>query len=120
MDRQQFDVFLAEARSRGFDHVITGGGAIPLDAWRPYGSFDGGNPGIEAHIPFFRWVGPDQAIDGDPGSLPEGLALGVWTFVNLTHCPECGGSQTVRLTAIGPGVCGNPFHGAGVFWAQGD
>jgi hypothetical protein len=40
----------------------------------------------------------------------------------VASCPECGGSKAVRLVShttgwpIGPGgVCGNPFHGEGVF-----
>lgn len=40
-------------------------------------------------------------------------------------CPECGGSDTVRLLSHkdgwpdGPaGVCGNKFHEHGVFWAR--
>jgi hypothetical protein len=76
MNRSEFDAFIGEAKARGFSHVLTGAGPIPLDRWRPYGCFDV-NPGIEKHIEGFTWTGHNTARDGTPQGR---TVVGVWTF----------------------------------------
>lgn len=77
MTRKEFDDFVYSARERGFKLVKTAGGPIPLSAWRPYGAFDGCNPGIERHIEGFVWLDANRAGDGEPHT---GFASGVWEF----------------------------------------
>jgi hypothetical protein len=84
MTRTEFDALLATVRAKGFTHVLTGGGPLPLDQWRPYGAFDGGNPGIEEHIGGFRWHDDSRIADYPPvGSAAErsGMPSGVWTLL---------------------------------------
>ena len=79
MERDQFDQFISEAKQKGFHSVVTMGGPLPIDMWRPYGCFDGGNPGIERHMEPFVWVSDNQAIN-DHTATDTRLAVGVWTF----------------------------------------
>lgn len=84
MTQDQFDVVLADIRSKGFTHVMTGWGALPLDKWRPYGAFDGGNPGIEKHIGGFEWYDDKRIADyppGGPSTRSDRLPSGVWTLL---------------------------------------
>lgn len=80
MTRLEFDRFIADCRSRGFNYVKTSGGQMPLEDWRPYGSFDGGNPGIEKYIGGFEWLDDNQVADY-PAEEPHATSFtGVWTL----------------------------------------
>ena len=81
MTREQFDRFVAAVKARGFTHVRSGGELVPLAEWRPYGAFDGCNPGIEEHIGGFEWLGATSVADYPPLSeRPVTGVCGVWTF----------------------------------------
>ena len=80
MNRVQFDAFVSDVMARGYSNVRTGGGLLPLDRWRPYGVFDGGNPGIEQHIAGFQWLDDCRAADMPVTEYP-GTVSGVWEFV---------------------------------------
>lgn len=80
MTQDDFDAFILEARNRGLTHVKTAAGWIPLAEWRPYGAFDGSNPGIEKYIGGFVWIGPTRAKESLPEPSTRPVALGVWEF----------------------------------------
>lgn len=78
----------AEAIERGFTHVLTGAGMIPLDTWQPYGiQFINGRPGsshpTSVPPPCFRWVDENRAteVTGEVDFAP--FVLGVWSFARV-------------------------------------
>jgi hypothetical protein len=82
MTRSEFDNFIDQATSRGFTHVQTFGGPLPLSDWRPYGVFNGSN--MEQYITGFEWLAEDKAAD-IPASprLGNCIACGIWAFERL-------------------------------------
>lgn len=64
-----------EAAARGFTHVQTHGGPVPVADWTPYGN------GIEATWRG-EWSAPDAVRDVPRQPFPES-ALGVWRFLTL-------------------------------------
>lgn len=81
VNRTEFDAFVSDIRSRGFTHVRTSAGMQPIADWRPYGCFDGSNPGIEQHIARFDWYSQNQAVDVPVRDY--GGPCGLWTFFDL-------------------------------------
>jgi hypothetical protein len=43
MTEEEFQAFVEEVKGKGFTHVKTYGGILPLDKWFPYGLFGGVN-----------------------------------------------------------------------------
>jgi hypothetical protein len=63
---------VAAAKARGFTHVRSHGGWVPLAEWTPYGN------GIE-HTVRFWWINETQVVDGDPAHpMDAPLGCGVW------------------------------------------
>ena len=78
MTKEKFQSFVAEAKMKGFTHVRTFAGPVPLDSWSPYGAFSV-NEGIEKHFDF-TWVDESHARDGEPS---EKFPAGVWEFLTI-------------------------------------
>ena len=81
---------VSQAKARGFTHVMTYGGPMPLDTWEPYGILRAdGTRGINnqmatwSHIPpLFQWIDDSRVRDGAGLPAPEWpLRGGIWEFV---------------------------------------
>ncbi len=78
MTEAEFRSFVEEAKSKGFTHVRTVAGPVPLDSWSPYGSFSV-NDGIENYLDF-SWIDGSHARDGEPS---DKFPAGVWEFLTM-------------------------------------
>lgn len=81
---RRFLAFRQEVMSRGFTHVATLAGALPIHEWTPYGLYGGINDplGIEADDDFV-WVSENTVINKSVYShLPQPpFAAGMWKFL---------------------------------------
>lgn len=76
MNKQQA---IAELKARGFTHVDTMAGSLPLDDWDPYG-LETTNYSPTSKI---RWDGEfiaENRIRDTPREPMTGFFLGAWTF----------------------------------------
>ena len=78
MTKEEFQSFVAEAKRKGFTHVRTFAGPVPLDNWSPYGAFSA-NGGIEKYF-YFAWIDGSHARDGEPS---DKFPAGVWEFLTI-------------------------------------
>lgn len=82
-----------EAIARGFTHVRTYGGPLPLEQWDPYGRFTTNRPtgrtleawdargGYDPEIRTWAWVDATHVVDGPTPAPP--LCAGQWEFLTL-------------------------------------
>jgi len=79
-----WEAFRSEVRARGFNFVLTYGGAIPLDEWTPYGLLGGVNDpnwtSSVSHGMVFTWIGENCVTDCDKPTSP--FIGGVWEFAD--------------------------------------
>ena len=74
LGKQGLGCLIAEAKGKGFRQVLTAGGWIDLDAWRPYGDC---LPTIE----FASWyIFRDRIYERTESDMVPGMAYGVWTL----------------------------------------
>ncbi len=78
MTEKEFQSFVAEAKGKGFTHVRTLAGPVPLDSWHPYGAFSV-NEGIEKHFNF-KWIDESHTKNGEPSNI---FPAGVWEFLTV-------------------------------------
>lgn len=78
MTKEDFRSFLEDAKRKGFTHVSTLAGPVPLDRWSPYGAFSV-NEGIEKYFDF-TWIDEFHARDGEPS---DKFPAGVWEFLTI-------------------------------------
>lgn len=87
MTRTEWAEFLAECDTRGFTHVVTYGGPVPLPEWTPYGLCGGVNDpdwkSATQQSLVFTWVSECEVTDAPKDSSP--FAFGVWRFIDQDH-----------------------------------
>ena len=79
MTQNDFRLFCSEAEDRGFNHVLTAAGAVPVALWHPYGCFADGQP-EHKHLQL-NWITINQAADTPPEQVWPGTPYGIWTFL---------------------------------------
>lgn len=83
MTKEEFQSFVEGAKRKGFTHVSTAAGPVPLDSWLPYGAFSV-NHGIEKHFDF-TWVDESRVRDGEP---LDTFPAGVWEFLTIKESED--------------------------------
>lgn len=78
MTISEFDEFKNSVTKRGFTHVETFGGLLPLAEWKPYGAFSGDGI-MEKYLGGFEWIDDNKARDIPIERNASGM-LGIWTF----------------------------------------
>jgi hypothetical protein len=78
---------VAQIKAAGFTHVVTGGGAIPLEEWRPYGKAPEDVKTIR-----FRLEGDtirEEPVDAARATVGGVLMTGLWRLARIERDHEC-------------------------------